>query len=128
MKNISSLEVWHKHLKMKFGSTPKYKKYFQKLKEEQAVTIKVPVNSTNQRAGLAIEPKTNWASMEEEIEKLPNKHRPPRDDQPSDPTRKFEYSQSEPANEITPVMDATKDWKNLETITPRPEKFVKDFP
>ncbi|KAJ9058022.1 hypothetical protein DSO57_1016704 [Entomophthora muscae] len=43
-------------------------------------SLKVPVNSTNQQAGLAIEPKITQASTEKEIEKLPNKYGLPRDD------------------------------------------------
>ncbi|KAJ9062805.1 hypothetical protein DSO57_1006871 [Entomophthora muscae] len=41
MKTNSSLEVWnkHKHLKVKFGSNPKYNKFFQKLQEEQSWTV-----------------------------------------------------------------------------------------
>ncbi|KAJ9048073.1 hypothetical protein DSO57_1039784 [Entomophthora muscae] len=72
-------------------------------------TLKVPVNPTNQRAGLAIEPKIARATTEGETNKLPIEHRPPRDDQPHSPTREFEYSQFKPANELTPAMDATKD-------------------
>ncbi|KAJ9061821.1 hypothetical protein DSO57_1039811 [Entomophthora muscae] len=39
MKTTSSLEVWHKHLKTKFGTNPKFNKFFQKLQEEQARTV-----------------------------------------------------------------------------------------
>ncbi|KAJ9083505.1 hypothetical protein DSO57_1034073 [Entomophthora muscae] len=91
-------------------------------------TVKVPVNLTNQRAGLAKEPKITWASTEEEIKKLPNKRGPPRDDQPSDPTRKFEYSQFEPANEITPTMDAIKDRKHLVNSKIWAREICKSFP
>ncbi|KAJ9062018.1 hypothetical protein DSO57_1015062 [Entomophthora muscae] len=50
MKNTSSLEVWHKHLKVKFGSNPKYNKFFQKLQEEQAQTVSKFCDLANQVA------------------------------------------------------------------------------
>ncbi|KAJ9083267.1 hypothetical protein DSO57_1036379 [Entomophthora muscae] len=91
-------------------------------------TLKVPVYSTNQRAGLTIEPKITWATTEKEIKKLPIKCRPPRDDQPHDPTRKFDYSQSEPANELTPAMNATKVWKNLVNSNTQAKEICKSLP
>ncbi|KAJ9078774.1 hypothetical protein DSO57_1003238 [Entomophthora muscae] len=42
--------------------------------------LKVPVNSTNQRAGLAIDPKITWATTEGETKKLSIERGPPRDD------------------------------------------------
>ncbi|KAJ9081269.1 hypothetical protein DSO57_1016457 [Entomophthora muscae] len=91
-------------------------------------TLKVPVYSTNQQAGLAIEPKITQATTEKEIKKLPIKRGPPRDDQHHDPTRKFEYSQFKPANESTPAMDATKDWKNLVNGNTQTKEICKSLP
>ncbi|KAJ9068485.1 hypothetical protein DSO57_1028213 [Entomophthora muscae] len=50
MKTTSSLEVWHKHLKTKFGTNPKFNKFFQKLQEEQAWTVSKFCNLANQVA------------------------------------------------------------------------------
>ncbi|KAJ9062478.1 hypothetical protein DSO57_1010267 [Entomophthora muscae] len=54
-------------------------------------TLNVPVNSTNQRAGLAIDPKITWATMKGETKKIPIECGPPRDDQSHDLIRKLEY-------------------------------------
>ncbi|KAJ9084640.1 hypothetical protein DSO57_1022375 [Entomophthora muscae] len=56
-----------------------------KLDESKSPTLtlpmlKVPVNSTNQRVGLAIEPKITQAITEGETKKLPIERGPPRDD------------------------------------------------
>ncbi|KAJ9050573.1 hypothetical protein DSO57_1013374 [Entomophthora muscae] len=75
--------------------------------------LKDPVNSTNQRAGLAIDPEITWATTEGETENIPIERGPPRGNQSHNLTREFELSQFEPANEITPKIDATKDWENL---------------
>ncbi|KAJ9082409.1 hypothetical protein DSO57_1039614 [Entomophthora muscae] len=50
MKTISSLEVWQKHLNTKFGSNPKYNKFFAKLQEEQARNVSKFCNLTTQVA------------------------------------------------------------------------------
>ncbi|KAJ9072664.1 hypothetical protein DSO57_1025014 [Entomophthora muscae] len=90
-------------------------------------TLKVPVNSTNQRAVPAIDPKIPQAHMEGETEKLPIELGPPRDNQPHNPTRKFEHSQFEPANEITPAMDATKNWEDLVNSKTRAKGICESF-
>ncbi|KAJ9081575.1 hypothetical protein DSO57_1013281 [Entomophthora muscae] len=91
-------------------------------------TLNDPVNPANQRAGLAIEPEITWATTEGETKKLPIERRPPRDDQPHNPTREFEYSQFKPANELTLTMDATKDWKNLVDGNTRAKEICKSLP
>ncbi|KAJ9049043.1 hypothetical protein DSO57_1028657 [Entomophthora muscae] len=47
MKTTSSLEVWHNYLKVKFGSNPKYNKFFSKLQEKQAQTVSKFCNLSN---------------------------------------------------------------------------------
>ncbi|KAJ9084174.1 hypothetical protein DSO57_1027212 [Entomophthora muscae] len=91
-------------------------------------TPRVPVNPTNGRAGQAKDPGITWAPTEGETKKLPVECGPPRDDQPHDLTRKFEYSWFEPANELTPATDATKDWKNLVDSSIRPKGICKSLP
>ncbi|KAJ9084802.1 hypothetical protein DSO57_1020482 [Entomophthora muscae] len=91
-------------------------------------TLKVPVNSTNQQAGQAIDPKITWATTEGETKKLPIERGLPRDDQPHNLTRKVEYSQFKPANELTPAKDATKDWKNLEDSSTQAKEICKSLP
>ncbi|KAJ9081781.1 hypothetical protein DSO57_1011130 [Entomophthora muscae] len=91
-------------------------------------TLKDPVNPANQQVGLAIEPKMTQATMEGETKKLPIERRLPRDDQPHDPTREFEYSQFEPANELTPEMNTTKDWKNLVNSNTQAKEICKSSP
>ncbi|KAJ9061588.1 hypothetical protein DSO57_1019039 [Entomophthora muscae] len=90
-------------------------------------TLKVPVNSTNQRAGLAKESKITWATPERETKKLPLKSGPPGDDRPHNLTRKVEYSQFKTANELTPAMDATKDRKNLVDSNIWAKEICKSF-
>ncbi|KAJ9089419.1 hypothetical protein DSO57_1013357 [Entomophthora muscae] len=91
-------------------------------------TLKVSVNSTNQQTGLAIDPEISWTTTKGEIKKLPIERKPPRDDQPHDLTRKFEYSQFKPANELTPAMDATKDWKTLVDGNTWAKEIFKSLP
>ncbi|KAJ9090260.1 hypothetical protein DSO57_1004506 [Entomophthora muscae] len=81
-------------------------------------TLKVPVKSTYQWVGQAIDPKITRATAEW----------PPRDDQPHNLTRKFEYSKFESANELTPAKDATKDCKNLVDSSTQAKEICKSLP
>ncbi|KAJ9052551.1 hypothetical protein DSO57_1033043 [Entomophthora muscae] len=72
-------------------------------------TPRVPVDPANEREGQAKDHRIAGASTERETKKLPVEHRSPRDDQPHNLIRKFEYSQFKPANELTPAIDATED-------------------
>ncbi|KAJ9055356.1 hypothetical protein DSO57_1004873 [Entomophthora muscae] len=69
-----------------------------KLPALRFLTPKIPVNPTNERAGQAKDPGITQATTEGKTKKLPVERRPPRDDQHHNLTRKFEYSQFEPAN------------------------------
>ncbi|KAJ9078558.1 hypothetical protein DSO57_1005696 [Entomophthora muscae] len=66
--------------------------------------------------------------MERETKKLIIEHRPPRDDQSHDLTRKFEYSQFNSANELTPAKDATRDWINLVDSSTWAKEICKSLP
>ncbi|KAJ9087005.1 hypothetical protein DSO57_1037578 [Entomophthora muscae] len=63
--------------------------------------------------GPATDPGITWAHTEGKPENLPIERRPPRGDQSHNLTRKVEHSQFEPANGLTPAIDAIKDWENL---------------
>ncbi|KAJ9068652.1 hypothetical protein DSO57_1026534 [Entomophthora muscae] len=89
--------------------------------------LKVPVNLTNQQEGPAIDPRITQAHTEGETEELLIERGPPRDNQPHNPTREFEHSQFDPANEITPAMDATKDWDNLVNRKTRAKGICESF-
>ncbi|KAJ9053198.1 hypothetical protein DSO57_1026595 [Entomophthora muscae] len=99
-----------------------------KLPASKLLTPKVPVNPTNERAGQAKDPGIMWATTEGETKNLPVERGPPRDDQPHDLKGKFEYSQSKPANELTPTMDATENWKNLVDSSTSTKELCKSLP
>ncbi|KAJ9054473.1 hypothetical protein DSO57_1014153 [Entomophthora muscae] len=79
-------------------------------------------------AGQAKDPGITLATTEGKTKKLPVERRPPRDDQPHNLTRKLEYSQFKPENELTHVMDATEDWKPLVDGSIRPKGICKSLP
>ncbi|KAJ9082209.1 hypothetical protein DSO57_1006654 [Entomophthora muscae] len=83
-------------------------------------TPKVPVNPTNESAGQAKDPEITWATVAREAKKLPVECRPPKVDQPCNPKGKFESSQFEPSNKISPSMDATEGYKTLVDSIIRP--------
>ncbi|KAJ9072866.1 hypothetical protein DSO57_1022685 [Entomophthora muscae] len=91
-------------------------------------TLKVPVNSTNQQAGPATDPRITQAHAEGETENLPIERGPPRDNQSYNLTRKFEHSQFKPDNGITPKIDATKDWEDLVNRKTRATEFWESLP
>ncbi|KAJ9089786.1 hypothetical protein DSO57_1009285 [Entomophthora muscae] len=71
MKTTSSLEVWHKHLKVKFGSNPKYNKFFAKLQEEQARNVSKFCNLANQVAPK--KQKSKEQDYQEDVQKVVKK-------------------------------------------------------
>ncbi|KAJ9069178.1 hypothetical protein DSO57_1021321 [Entomophthora muscae] len=50
MKTTSSLKVWHKSFKTKFGANPKFNRFFQKLQKEQERTVSKFWDLVNQAA------------------------------------------------------------------------------
>ncbi|KAJ9062338.1 hypothetical protein DSO57_1011912 [Entomophthora muscae] len=71
MKTASSLEVWHKHLKVKFGSTPKYNKFISKLQEEQTQTVSKFCNLANRVAPK--KQKSKEQDYQEDVQKVVKK-------------------------------------------------------
>ncbi|KAJ9049571.1 hypothetical protein DSO57_1023145 [Entomophthora muscae] len=76
-------------------------------------TLKVPDKIANQQAGPATDSKITRAHTEGETENFSIECGPPRGNQFHNLTREFEHSWFKPANEITPAIDATKDWEDL---------------
>ncbi|KAJ9057586.1 hypothetical protein DSO57_1021275 [Entomophthora muscae] len=77
------------------------------------LALEVSVNPTNQRAGLATDPRITRATTEEEI-KIPSiRSGPPRDDPSCDLVKELECSSCKSANEITPAIVATKGCEDL---------------
>ncbi|KAJ9076629.1 hypothetical protein DSO57_1024285 [Entomophthora muscae] len=99
----------------------------QKLLTLRPPTPTFPVNPTNESAGQAKNPEITWATAAGEVKKLSVKCRPPKDDKFCDLKGKFELSQSEPANEITPTIDNAQGCKNLVDNSTWPKGICKSF-
>ncbi|KAJ9051978.1 hypothetical protein DSO57_1038777 [Entomophthora muscae] len=87
----------------------------------------VPVNPTNQQAGLATDPRITWATTEEET-KIPSiRNVLPRDDLSCDLVKELECSSCKSANEITPAIVATKGCEDLVDGETRAMKIFESF-
>ncbi|KAJ9080799.1 hypothetical protein DSO57_1021204 [Entomophthora muscae] len=88
---------------------------------------KNPVSPANGSAGLANDPKITGATAAGELQKIPAEYGLPKDDQSCNSKREFESSHFNPANERSPVQDATKDCLTLvDGITQPKENHKKD--
>ncbi|KAJ9060434.1 hypothetical protein DSO57_1030928 [Entomophthora muscae] len=90
-------------------------------------TPKAPEDLTNQQAGPATDPGITWAHTEGKTKNLPIERGPPREGQSHNLTGKVEHSQFKPANGITPVIDATKDWEDLVNGKPWAKEICESF-
>ncbi|KAJ9049095.1 hypothetical protein DSO57_1028122, partial [Entomophthora muscae] len=88
-------------------------------------TLGVPDKTANKRASPATDSKITQACTEGETENFPIECGPPRGDQSHNLTREFELPHFKPANEITPAIDATKDWEDLEIGKTRADRICE---
>ncbi|KAJ9087962.1 hypothetical protein DSO57_1027820 [Entomophthora muscae] len=96
--------------------------------EHMLILQKDPVSSTNESAGLSNDPKITGATTAGELQKLPVECRPPKYDQFCNSKREFKSSYFNPANERSPVQDATKNCLTLVDGITQPEENYKSFP
>ncbi|KAJ9090119.1 hypothetical protein DSO57_1005856 [Entomophthora muscae] len=99
-----------------------------KLPASMPPTLNFSVSPANESMGLAKNPKITGAAAEGESKKLPVECRPPGDDQSCNPKGKFESSCFNPANERSPMQDATEGCLTIVDGITRPEGNCKSLP